>query len=155
MSEKEILVARLKKLKSKQLIDVEFNVYVPANDISMVMPMEIGLQMGGADSGKIALSPDGESIRYLLENVKDADVGPFGKTEMRHEIDGADARHLLGCTIEGVDLVVERGVPIGLELQLSNGSRLLALNAGDQMVVRVNGDHPILHEPGIAREIVL
>jgi hypothetical protein len=155
MSEKEALVLWLKRLANEQLTDVQFNVYVPADNILAVIPMEVGFQTDRAGWGKIALSPDGESLRYSSEDLKKADVGPFGKTEIRRVVNGADTQRLVGGVVEGGFLIVEREVPIGLELRLSNGSRFLVLNSGDQMAIRINEDHPLLREPGIVREMVL
>lgn len=154
MSEREKLIAWLNSLQNKIVTGADFNVYVPADRTPPFVPMEVAVYANGRSTGKLILSQDGESIAHSSENLKVVSVGSYGASEIRGSIEGADVRRLKGSVVRGADLIIEQGIPIGLELHLSNGSRFLVLNVGDEMVTLIDGDHPLVHLPDTIRENV-
>ena len=102
-------------------------------------------------AGKIACASDGESLRCSDKSVKRLEVGEYGARELFDHMIGIDLGKLVGATISSVDEINEGRVAIGFALTLSNGSEFLILNAGDDLLVSQDGDHPALQEPAVSR----
>ena len=112
---------------------------------------EIGFELDGAPAGKISGAPDGESLRYSSEPAAPLVIGEYGERKLFDHLDGVDLGKVAGTTISGVDLILDGEVVIGIVLKLDNGSELLILNCGDDLVALLAGDHAMLREPNVTR----
>lgn len=151
MTKKLQLTNWLQQLANKKLVGLTFGVFFPRARPGDGKTFELALITDHSSPEKIVTSGDG-AVEVRSMAISPMDAGELGELVVTDAIPAFDTRRVKNCVIQGADIFTEQQTPVGFELRLSSGACLLVLNAGDEMFVLLDGDHPFLHELGVVRE---